>query len=475
MAHEPEFLPGWPEEWKKQPGDPAGWDPEQWVYPQQLRGEQVATQTGGLAAAVMGRDEDDDDPFPTLPELPGALEAASPGRRPAHLPTQSSRRGNTITNDAAIARLNEARYRLIDRRDKIERDKTDQWLALAQGMLAPTKTGGFGESLGVSAGLIRGARSDKREQLTDIERDLLDAEVKSQQLALSARPRLGSSDDVYHPDDAAEFPDNPEKWRIIQKQTIVHSDGTVEHIFTGTDTGELLQVVSPQNPITVRHRDAAAVAGRIEATRAQHDIDQGLIATIATSKLRDARAIFADIQTGGLKSGIARIGEFLNIRIANDADFRVIRRLIGDEVLTQLSRLTGTKTDFEYQKIESLNASTEASQEANLRILDEMLGRYDRIIQIGERAAIAKAVNLDEDLSVMRYREYRVEEEGRKELELHPRVKIAPAHHNDKLVDQFDLDNPNNDRLIEFYRTRYGWPPVDPEVLSELRKKGYEG
>ena len=435
----------------------------------------MATENGGLAQAltleaILG-DEDDDDPYMGAP---GALATASSGRRPTYLPTQSTRRGNTMTSDAAIARLEEARHRLIDRRDKIERDKTDQWLALAQGMLAPTKTGGFGESLGVSAGLIREARSEKRELMTDIERDLLDAEVKSQQLSLAARPRLGSSDDVYHPDDVAEWPDNPLKWRIIQKQTIVHSDGTVEHIFTGTADGQLLQVVSPNNPITVRTGGAAKIAGQEEARRAQHDIDQGLIATIATSKLRDARAIFAGIQTGGLKSGIARIGEYLNIRIANDADFRVIRRLIGDEVLTQLSRLTGTKTDFEYRKIESLNASTDASQEANLRILDEMLGRYDRIIEIGERAAIAKAVNLDEDLSVMRYREYRVEDEARKELELHPRVKIVPAHHNDKLVDQFDLDNPNNDKLIEFYRNRYGWPPVDPEVLSELRKKGYE-
>ncbi len=472
-----DFLPGWPEEWKKQKGDPAGWDPEQWVYPQQLRGEQVATQDdGGLAQAIVGDlttydNSDDLDPFMGAP---GALEAAAPGRRPAHLPTQSARRGQTMTNDAAIGRLNEARRRLTDRRDKIEQDKTDQWLALAQGMLAPTKTGSFGESLGVSAGLISEARSDKREQLTDIERDLLDAEVKSQQLTLAGRPRLGSSDDVYHPDDVAEFPENPEKWRIIQKQTIVHSDGMTEHIFTGTDTGELLQVVSPNNPITVREKADAQVAGTQESRRAQHDIDQGLIATIATSKLRDARAIFASIQTGGLKSGIARIGEYLNIRIANDADFRVIRRLIGDEVLTQLSRLTGTKTDFEYRKIESLNASPEASQEANLRILDEMLGRYDRIIDIGERAALASAVNVDDDLSVLRYREFRVEDEERKELELHPRVKIAPALHTDRLVEQFDPDNPDNPKLIEFFRKRYGWPPVDPEVLSALRKKGYK-
>lgn len=431
-------------------------------------------QAGGLAA-VTGVDPDELDD-PSMIEAPGALEEVT-GRQPAHLPTQSSRVGKKMTSSIAMKRLEEARQNLMDRRDQIEADKSGQWLALAQGMLAPTRTGGFGESVGAAAGLISAARSDKRERLTDIEKELLDSETKQQQIALQSRARLGSRSTVYHPDDVAEFPENPEKWRHIEKQTIVHSDGETEHIFTGTEDGELLQVVSTSNPITVRERDAAKVAGTLEARRAQHDIDQGLIATIAQDKLRDARAIFADMETGGLKAGIARMGEFLNIRIADDADFRVVRRLIGDEVLNQLSRLTGTKTDFEYKKIESLNASPDASQEANLRIIDEMLGRYDNIINIGERAALAYAKNPNDDLSVFRYREYRQEESARKEMEQmagEVAAKIAPPEHNDILVKDFDLNDPNNDARIEFYRAKYGWPPKDPDVLSKLRKKGFK-
>lgn len=431
-------------------------------------------QEGGLAAATLGADPDEEDD-PSIVDVPGALAEVS-GRQPAHLPTQSSRIGK-VTSSSAIKRLEDARQRLSDRRDKIEADKSSQWLAMAQGMLAPTKTGGFGESLGRAAGLMNVARSEKREQLTDIERDLLDAEVKQQTLTMQSRARLGSKSTVYHPDDVAEFPQNPERWRQIEKQTIVHNDGFTEHIFTGTEDGTLLQVVSTSNPITVREKGAAAVEGNKEALRAQHDIDQGLIATIAQDKLRDARAIFARVETGGMKAKIASIGEFLNIRIADDADFRVVRRLIGDEVLNQLSRLTGTKTDFEYRKIESLNASPAASQEANLRIIDEMLGRYDNIINIGERAALASAQNVDEDLSVFRYREYREQEAARKEMEQlqgQEAAKIAPPRHNDTLIDKFDLDNPKNDELIEYYRARYGWPPVDPDVLSALRKKGFK-
>ena len=193
-------------------------------------------QDGGLAA-VTGVDPDELED-PSMVEAPGALQEATSGERePARLPTQSSRAGKTMTNVTALKRLEEARLRLVDRRDKIEADKSGQWLALAQGMLAPTQTGGFGESVGAAAGLIGGARSEHREALTNIEKDLLDAEVKQQTLLQSARARLGSSSTVYHPDDVAEFPDDSSQWRQIEKQTIVHSDGTTEHIFTGTENG----------------------------------------------------------------------------------------------------------------------------------------------------------------------------------------------------------------------------------------------
>ena len=218
-------------------------------YAAYAQGGPVSFRNGGLAAAT-GVDPDELDD-PSLIDVPGALEEAVVGRQPAHLPTQSSRR-QKMTDSVAMERMNTARERLVDRLAKTEADKSSQWLAMAQGMLAPTKTGGFGESLGAAAGLVGEARSERRKELTDIEQSLLDAEIKQQTLSLSSRPRLGSSDDVYHPDDVANMPKNPEKWRIIQKQTVVHSDGTVEHIFTGTDTGELLQVVSKNNPITVR-------------------------------------------------------------------------------------------------------------------------------------------------------------------------------------------------------------------------------
>lgn len=430
---------------------------------------------GGLAA-LTGADPDEQDD-PSLVQAPGALEEATGTgeRQPANLPTQSTKAGQKMTNTDAMKRLEDARQNLINRRDSIESNKRDEWLALAQGMLAPTRTGGFAESVGSAAGLVGAVRTEKRDALTDIEKDLLDSETKQQQIALNSRARLGSRSTVYHPDDVAEYPDNPEEWRQIEKQTIVHNDGTTEHIFTGTDDGELLQVVSTQNPITVRERGEADVAGKAAQKLIMHDIEQGLTATLAQGKLRKARDLFAQVETSGLKSMIASVGDYLNIDIADNADLRMVRNLIGKEVLTQLQSLTGTKTDFEYKKIESLNASTEASQEANLRIIDEMMSRYDRIIEIGERSALAAAQNPDDDLQVLRYREYREAEAARKEMETmqeESQVRPPDPAFDTRLIDTWSPGG-DNTQLIEAYKRRgFQWPPSDPNVISELRKKG---
>jgi hypothetical protein len=74
----------------------------------------------------------------------------------------------------AQQRLETARTRLMEQRKP---DKSAQWLAFAQGMLSPTKTGSFGETLGTTAGLVGQARATEKERQTDIDKELLDVEV----------------------------------------------------------------------------------------------------------------------------------------------------------------------------------------------------------------------------------------------------------------------------------------------------------
>ncbi len=50
---QPVFLPSWPEEWKKQPGDLPGWDPNQWEYPETIGDAEVAIDWGGVFSGAI--------------------------------------------------------------------------------------------------------------------------------------------------------------------------------------------------------------------------------------------------------------------------------------------------------------------------------------------------------------------------------------------------------------------------------------
>lgn len=116
-------------------------------------------QQGGLSAALTGVGRDDD------------VDALTPTSRSivSDVLRRNSRRfanGGSVSEDiiadvmpdpigAATSSLSQARERLTALQEKREaRRSTDRWLALAQGMLAPTRTGGFGESVSQSAGQL---------------------------------------------------------------------------------------------------------------------------------------------------------------------------------------------------------------------------------------------------------------------------------------------------------------------------------
>lgn len=112
---------------------------------------------GGLASAVVGTEE--------RPE-----ESLAPTSR--SVISGVLRRGRMGGADA-IKTLQEAQARIRARKP----DKAARWLAFAQGMLAPTRTGGFGESLGRTAGLLGETRRGEREEAQSNEDRLLDLQL----------------------------------------------------------------------------------------------------------------------------------------------------------------------------------------------------------------------------------------------------------------------------------------------------------
>jgi len=126
-------------------------------------------QQGGLAAALtgVGRDDDVDALTPTSRSIVSDVLRRN---------TRRFANGGSVSEDiiadvmpdpigAATSSLAQARARLTALQEKREaRSATDRWLALAQGMLAPTRTGGFGESVSQSAGQIGKVSAAERKE-----------------------------------------------------------------------------------------------------------------------------------------------------------------------------------------------------------------------------------------------------------------------------------------------------------------------
>ena len=112
-------------------------------------------QEGGLAAVAGVEDEEEDYLDAALTTQDEIIESAKQGESYG----TRARRISKMTRDKALNRLQAGYDKLAAQKS----DKRDRWLAIAQGMLAPTKTGGFGESLGTAAGLLGEQRQEERE------------------------------------------------------------------------------------------------------------------------------------------------------------------------------------------------------------------------------------------------------------------------------------------------------------------------
>lgn len=168
-------------------------------------GTRGGRQQGGLASAVVGTEE--------RPE-----ESLAPTSR--SVISDVLRRGRMGGADA-IKTLQEAQARIRARKP----DKAARWLAFAQGMLAPTRTGSFGESLGRTAGLMGEARREEREEAQSNEDRLLDLQLAEHKI----------EKDQYAAELAAMKPIT-----VAHKATVIDPEGNIIFPRTGqyaTDPG----------------------------------------------------------------------------------------------------------------------------------------------------------------------------------------------------------------------------------------------
>ena len=361
-------------------------------------------QTGGLAAVVK---EEMGPPSPSI--SPSEIVGRTTGS------DRSQRLSSMIikNKEDALQRLRANRKSISQRRAKQQKsDESAKWLALAQGMLSPTRTGSFGESLGTTAGLLR-QEADLRRQHEDaliedeqflsdqeggINQQALSDELRLLQIeesgAASARARQAGSMKVYHPDDVEAVSRgemDPSEQRIIWATQILQPDGTTETQFASAQ-GEPLQVVSDLDPnLLARLTQTKTASGDITELLVT-DAKAGLAAMPQLVRMQEAREIMAELERGtsGLQETVRKFTNYFGISeesIPDNADLAYLQSTFGRTILAELQKLTGPKSDFEYRQVERMNASLTQDPIGNAKIVDEMLRSLNRVIDEGEQAS----------------------------------------------------------------------------------------
>ena len=362
------------------------------------------SQAGGLAMATGGAETDDPSGLNTADttDSEALIENVMPG------PMGRAHRISKMSRDQAITRLRGAADILKEQKF----DKTSKWLALAQGMLAPTRTGGFGESVGAAAGLIgeevtkerkfKGDRADRlaeiememgraEENYADREIDILSEEERSKQTF------RGNLKDIYIQD-----PNDPTK--------TIRALGAFDQ-----DSGTIKPLHTPDGKIAIRPDDldptlrlALARAGELGKTGVQ--IVNKDIESLKTGKLRLASGyrgldLLAAIRDEGGTSGFRRLVQKAQEFLGSDAEHVKNRgelmALMGDQLFMALDSFGTQINERELQTArEELAAGGSRATAVNEALLQQLVQKLEA--EVMNSSTLVKDFGSDQQIRTAR-------------------------------------------------------------------------
>jgi len=333
--------------------------------------------------------------MPVLSGLRGVANDNVPDPMPD--PLAAARKRRAITREDTRAALVSARERMLG---KIEGNQgnSSKWLAMASGMLAPTRTGGFGESVGAAAGLVgevqrqnqNAARADESQilgvnkALLDLDESEVDTELELRKLQgkYNMKP-VGAPSLFEHPDDPTKLARgqlmyNPE----TQETEIVYAeddDGTVPFAVHGLEvgrTGELAKAGAE-----------GKAKGKGQQERTQIAIDTGLSAIDSMRDAKESLAILERVQTSGIMTIGKALANFFGVEWEEGMELSVLQTKLANGVMDKLAQFTGPKSDFELRESKKMVANLGTNTKANQVILNDLIGRLDLLINYGEEEA----------------------------------------------------------------------------------------
>ncbi len=399
--------------------------------------------------------------------------------------------------------------RHAEQRKEAQRAK---WFALAQGMLAPTQTGGFGESLGATAGLMRQESALRQqqeqgmaeealayqEQETEIGtgaiEQLTDVEESQYRAGIASRARVAGQTKIYNQDDLRAFragEENPrtgEKWkrqdmRINWVNAKLMPDGTTQYEIAGSPGEEPFQIVDEKSdPALAALLAAATKSGSMGTENIIMDARAGLDVMQKVRNYQKASILLRNLvnDPSGLREKVRTFANFLGLSEALVPDHTPLARLqalYGEVVLDDLGRLTGTKSNFEYKKVEANNANLGQNIADNMGIIMDDLAAIQRVIDEGEFAANALTgiPGINQAYMLSRYSRFRTEQKQMQaSQEKDSRVPVPGA--SEILIQQIQDLGPtgtkeDHDKIMKVFTETKGWDIPD-ETKIELRKLG---
>lgn len=375
----------------------------------------MADAQGGLAAVTEEEEEVYGPPAPLdVAEIVGRTTGSGAEPTMKQLILQNK--------ETQMERLRAGRTAIAERRAKTEKeDARGKWLALAQGMLAPTRTGGFGESLGASAGLLRQEQELRRghegeriqeetnlmNQETDIQNQFIQDELRRAQLEKEAQLGEYSRRRPIGTDKLYPHPENPEFH--ARGQQIWDPDMKMEDGSTGGSRVQWLDVDDDGVPLRAISNLDAETRARIQfeiglseeqAARFSADIETGRDAFKQVTNLTRTLELMRRVQlegqgTGGWVALLQGMSEWFGVDTAGVTDLGVLRNKLGQAVLHGLKNFPGQISEGERKYMEALENGLSKPAGVNIALLQEGLVLQRERHRIGVRAARQYGTPLD--------------------------------------------------------------------------------
>ncbi len=309
----------------------------------------------------------------------------------------------------ALDRLKAGQVRIEERRaQQQKRAQQEKWFALAQGMLAPTQTGGFGESLGTTAGLMQQqsqmaaqqeAAIEEQAMASQTQQDEIEAQMIDQLLeqeTISARREAtgAKGKDIHGRIQTMVKPEDRDKpiaeQELIFGVTLQRPDGSWRlEPLKGPDGA--YQIAADR----LEPARAAAVIQLGERAKAEEGRSQGMIAEAYGYKvplidIRRSNELLEGaekLKTSGIQQLKNRLANFLGVDFGDTVDLTELQMTVAQSYLQRLADLKGPASDRDVREMKGISVTIGTNATANYRQLKKMEAIYSRGVKRGIREA----------------------------------------------------------------------------------------